>query len=233
MKQLRFNHSPFILKALRKVIMTHSWLKTYTKKWSYGNWDKCKKQRNFCVKLLRKTKQDYFNNIDIKSVSDTKKFLKTIKPHFSNKGLNSISIFNAVINSHFIYCPLTWMFSSRRSNNLINRIHKRSLKTVYDDTSGTFQELLQRNRSVSIPHKNIQNLTTEAFKVVGNICPPIMKKFFRFRENRYRIRKFQKMRQQTIRTIPYGLETAFYRPPQLCSLVPADLKLFPNDTLFK
>ena len=27
------------------------------------------------------------------------------------------------------------MFSSRRSNNSINRIHERSLKTVYNDTS--------------------------------------------------------------------------------------------------
>ena len=45
------------------------------------------------MKLLRKTKQDYFNNIDIKSVSDTKKFWKTIKPYFSNKGLNSNKIF--------------------------------------------------------------------------------------------------------------------------------------------
>ena len=39
-------------------------------------------------------------------------------------------VFNAVIKSHFSYCPLTWMFSSRRSNNLINRIHERSLITV-------------------------------------------------------------------------------------------------------
>ena len=52
-----------------------------------------KKQRIFCVKLLRKTKQDYFNNIDIKSVSNTKKFWKTIKHSFSNKGLNSNKIF--------------------------------------------------------------------------------------------------------------------------------------------
>ena len=61
----------------------------YNKKRSHDNWDKYKKQRNFCVKLLRKTKQDCFNNIDIKSVSDTKKFRKTIKLYFSNKGLNS------------------------------------------------------------------------------------------------------------------------------------------------
>ena len=93
-------------------------------------------------------------------------------------------VFNAVIKSHFSYCPLIWMFSSRRSNNLINRIHERSLRTVYNDTSSTFQELLQRNRSVSIHHKDIQTLTAEVFKVVNKICPPIMKTFLDFRENR-------------------------------------------------
>ena len=45
------------------------------------------------MKLLRKTKPYYFNNIDIKSVSDTKKSWKTIKPYFNNKGLNSNKIF--------------------------------------------------------------------------------------------------------------------------------------------
>ena len=117
-------------------------------------------------------------------------------------------VFNAVIKSHFSYCPLIWMFSSRRSNNLINRIHEKSLRTVYKYTSSTFQELVQRNRSVSIHHNNIQTLTTEVFKVVNNICPPIMKTFFDFRENRYNISKFQEMRQQKVTTVRYGLETA-------------------------
>ena len=103
-------------------------------------------------------------------------------------------VFNAVIKSHFSYCPLTWMFSSRRSNNLINRIHERSLRTVYNDTSSKFQELLQRNKCVSIYHKNIQTLTKEVFEVVNNICPPTMNTFFYFRGNRYNIRKFQEMR---------------------------------------
>ena len=71
-----------------------------------------------------------------------------------------------------------WVFSSRRSNNLINRIHEKSLRTVYNDTNSTFQELLKRNRSVSVHHKNIQILSTEVFKVVNNTCPPIMKTFF-------------------------------------------------------
>ena len=136
------------------------------------------------------------------------------------------------------------MFSSRRSNNLINRIHEKSLRTVCNDTSSTFQKLLQRNRSVSIYHKNIQTLTTEMFKAVNNICHPNMKAFFDFRENRYNIKKFQEMKQQKISTIRYGpdmvpiwsrygLETALYRAPQLWSLVSADLKPLLNVNLFK
>ena len=86
-------------------------------------------------------------------------------------------VFNAVIKAHFSCYPSIWMFSSGRSNNLINWIHKRSLRTVYNDTSSIFQKLLQRKRSVSVHYKSIQTLTTEVIKVVHNICPSIVKTF--------------------------------------------------------
>ena len=118
-------------------------------------------------------------------------------------------VLNAVIKSHFSCCPLIWMFSSRRSNNFISWIHERSLSAAHIDTRSAFQELLQRNRSVSIRHKNIQTLIIKVLKVVSNICPPIMKTFFDFRENRYSVRKFQEIRQEKVRTVRYGLETLF------------------------
>ena len=96
--------------------------------------------------------------------------------------------FNVIIKSHFSYCPLIWMVSFRISSNLINRIHGRSLRTVYNDTSNTFHELLQRNTSVSTHHNNIQILAKEVFKVLNNIFPPFMKTFFDFSKNRYNIR---------------------------------------------
>ena len=34
-------------------------------------------------------------------------------------------IFNSLIKSQFNYCPLMWMFCSRTSNNMINKIHER------------------------------------------------------------------------------------------------------------
>ena len=39
--------------------------------------------------LLRKTKKEYFENINVKDTHDNRKFWMTIKPFFSNKGLNT------------------------------------------------------------------------------------------------------------------------------------------------
>ena len=56
-KILRFNNSPFMTKTLRKAIMHRSKLKNiYNKKRTNDNWANYKKQRNFCVNLLRKTR---------------------------------------------------------------------------------------------------------------------------------------------------------------------------------
>ena len=43
------------------------------------------------------------------------------------------SIMNAFILSQFSYCPLIWMFHSRKLNHRINKIHERALKFVCND----------------------------------------------------------------------------------------------------
>ena len=87
-KILRFN--PFMNKTLRKAIMHRLKLKNiFHKTRAKEDWNNYKKQRNFCVNLLRNTKKDYFQKLNIKDLTDNKKFWKTIKPFFSNKGLNS------------------------------------------------------------------------------------------------------------------------------------------------
>ena len=88
-KILRFNGNPFMTKPLRKAIMHWSKFKNiYKKTRAKEDWDNYKKQRNFCVNLLRNTKKDYFQNLNIKDLTDKNKFWKIIKPFFSNKGLN-------------------------------------------------------------------------------------------------------------------------------------------------
>ena len=87
---MRFNNNTFMSIALRKAIMCSSKFKYICNKYrTEENWANYKKQRNFCVNLLRKTKAEYFQKLNVKDLSDNRKFWKTIKSFFSNKSLNS------------------------------------------------------------------------------------------------------------------------------------------------
>ena len=72
------------------------------------------------------------------------------------------------IQSQFGYCPLIWMFYSRGLNNKRNLIHERALRSTYNDKSSSYGELLTKNRSVTIHHRNIRALATEIYSDAGN-----------------------------------------------------------------
>ena len=53
-------------------------------------------------------------------------------------------LFNAVVKSQFNYCPLVWIFCSKISNNMINKVHERALRVILGDDLSTFESLLQK-----------------------------------------------------------------------------------------
>ena len=77
-------------------------------------------------------------------------------------------IMKSFIDSQFRYCPLIWMFHSRGLSNKINRIHERALRITYNDKSSSYGELLTKDRSVTIHHRNIRALATEIYSDAGN-----------------------------------------------------------------
>ena len=73
-------------KELNKAIMTRSRLRNkYLKEKSVESKIAYDKQRNYCLNLLRRIKKNYFANIKISSITDNKKFWKTVNPLFSDK----------------------------------------------------------------------------------------------------------------------------------------------------
>ena len=127
-----FNNNRFITKQLRKAIMRRSRLKNiYNKTRSPENWDNYKKQRNFCVDLLRKTKRSYFEQINVKNISDNKKFWNTIKTFFSNKGLNSNKLMlteNDKLISEELLLARTMI---EHFNNITTKIEFKTLSTFF------------------------------------------------------------------------------------------------------
>ena len=92
-KILRPKNNPFVSKKLRKNIMLPSKLKySFNKHRSYKNWCKYKRQCNFCVNLLRRTKWNFVENVNEKIIPDNRIFWKEIKPYFNDTGCLSSKI---------------------------------------------------------------------------------------------------------------------------------------------
>ena len=92
-KKICSNHNKFMMKKLRKEVMTRSRLRNkYNKNRTYENWSNYKKQCNIYTSILKKTKSDYFNNIDIKNITDNKRFGTSVKPLFTDKSKTCNSI---------------------------------------------------------------------------------------------------------------------------------------------
>ena len=92
------------------------------------------------------------------------------------------------VESQFGYYPLIWMFHSRKVNNKINHSQERSLRIVYKDYITSFEDLLKKDNSFKIHHKNIQSLTIELFKVEKGTANPILCDIFPLRFIDYNLR---------------------------------------------
>ena len=75
------------------------------------------------------------------------------------------------------------MSHRRTLNNRINHIYHRALRIVYKGKQSSFEELLQKDNSVSVHMKNLHYLVTEIFKVKNDLSLIIMKEVFNFQEN--------------------------------------------------
>ena len=80
-------------------------------------------------------------------------------------------LMGSFIMPQFRYCPLMWMCHNRKINNQIKKIHERALRLAYNNKSSSFQELLKRDKLVTIHERNIQVLSIEILKVESMIPP--------------------------------------------------------------
>ena len=87
-RYVRYSQAKFMNKNLQKAIMNRSrLLYRYRKEKTEATRSAYKRQINICVKLLRKTKKQFYNNLNVKYITESKLFWKTVKPSFTEKTL--------------------------------------------------------------------------------------------------------------------------------------------------
>ena len=152
--------------------------------------------------------------------------------------------------SQFSYCPLLWMFCSRKLNSKINRLHERALRIAYADYVSSFEELLAKDDSVTIHQRNLKVLAVEMYKISQGISPKFMNDLVEEFDTKYHTRsrygveldeggnvkclnKKLYYRPQKSNTSSFGLESFRWLGPKIWELIPDDLKNTKNLATFK
>ena len=133
-------------------------------------------------------------------------------------------LMKSFVEAQFGYCPLVWMFHGREINRKINHIHERSLRIVYRDYNSSFKDLLQKDNSICIHHRNIQSLTVELFKVKVNLFNRIMNDIFPTRVLNYNLRSQTDFFRNNVNTTKFGLNSLRYFASKVWSMMPIEIK---------
>ena len=142
-------------------------------------------------------------------------------------------LMRAFINSQFQYCPLAWMFHSRELRHKIDKIQERALRVTYQDYESSFEVLMEKDRSITVHQRNLQNLMTEMYKTKNGLNPAFMREIFCQQESQHNLRNSNDFSLPRIKTVTYGSETIRFRGPQVWATVPQFSKDSASLTEFK
>ena len=130
----------------------------------------------------------------------------------------------AFIESQFGYCPLVRMCCNRSCNNRINHLHQRALRIVYNDNISSFEDLLQKDQSVSIHHRNIRLLGIGLYKTRNSISSHIMNELFEQRNIIFNFRSQVDFTTGPISTVNNGLKSLRYLGRKIWNIIPLDIR---------
>ena len=76
------------------------------------------------------------------------------KKNDNHESIHRVSVYKPSFN-------LVWMFHNRVINDEVNRIHERALRITCNNKSSSFQDLLDKDNSVTVHHRNTGTLAVE------------------------------------------------------------------------
>ena len=112
-------------------------------------------------------------------------------------------------------------------------MHERALRITYKDKSSTFQELLEKDNSISIHHRNVKKFAIEIYKVLHGFSPPILNDIFVPVSRPYNFRRNDTLQRRRVNSVRHGTESISFLGPKIWDLVPSDIKLSQSLSIFK
>ena len=105
-----------------------------------------------------------------------------------------------------------------------NTYKKELLEFVHNDNESTFEDLLKKDNSLSIHHKNIRLLGIELYKVKNNLPTHLMSEIFDLANIDYYLRSQTDFKQGPVNKVNYGLKSLRYLAPKIWNIIPLEIR---------
>ena len=140
------------------------------------------------------------------------------------------------------------MFCGRKLNNKINILHERALGIAYNDYTTTFENLLEKDSSVTIHERNLGCVAIEMYKIKNKLSPPFICDLVQESNFNYHTRshfsitdsdKIQTVKEKNIVSIPKvntvksGIESFSFIGPMIWNSLSEELKTCESLVSFK
>ena len=142
-------------------------------------------------------------------------------------------LINSYVLSYFSYCPLLWMFCYKKEMSLINRIHKRALRTIYNNFTLELDELLLIDSSCSIHTKHLRTLMTEIYKTLRKENPELMWNIFETKCIPYNLRNKMLINLPKAESTTFGTNSLVFKGSLIWNTLPNNIKNSPTQSIFR
>ena len=105
-----------------------------------------------------------------------------------------------------------------------NTYKKELLEFVDNDNESTFEDLLKKDNSLSIYHKNIRLLGIELYKVKNNLPTHLMSEIFDLANIDCYLRSQTDFKQGPVNKVNYGLKSLRYLAPKIWNIIPLEIR---------
>ena len=116
-------------------------------------------------------------------------------------------------------------------NSTTNPVHELALSIVYKDKFSSFENLLEKDKAVKYPGRNLQVLVAEIIKLKNGIAPKIISGIFKLSSPTYNLGNKRDFVSNHMKTLYFGTESLSSLGPKLWDLLPQDLKTLTSNLI--
>jgi hypothetical protein len=140
-------------------------------------------------------------------------------------------LIESFIMANFNYCPLVWLFCSKKLKIKQESIQKRALRFLYNDYESSYEHLLSMANKPTLEVRKLRFLAVEIFKTLNDLNPSFMKEIFTL--NTRRDVSYNRLLVKTQNSKKYGTDTLRSLGPKIWNSLPIEARNSENLFAFK